>query len=162
MSLMTIGFCLLGNKKKSTSNDRKGGKKMSKTKKFLSPFLSLCWYFLSSMLQEFSCGIMLRSRKSKSWQQLGRKDRTKAEGIPSVLFNKANEPVMLPEFRELYERNSDIVGWLKMDGTRIEYPVMQNPQDASTTSIMISIKRKTKAASLLWTRIAGPKVRTLC
>lgn len=37
---------------------------------------------------------------------------------------------MLPEFRDLYERNSDIVGWLKIDGTRIEYPVMQSPQDS--------------------------------
>ena len=69
---------------------------------------------------------------------------------------------MLPEFRELYERNSDIVGWLKMDGTRIEYPVMQNPQDAEYYLNHDFDKRKTKAASLLWTRIAGPKVRTLC
>lgn len=45
------------------------------------------------------------------------------------MITKANEPVMLPEFRELYERNPDIVGWLKINGTRIEYPVMQNPQD---------------------------------
>lgn len=37
---------------------------------------------------------------------------------------------MLPEFRELYERNPDIVGWLQIDGTRIEYPVMQNTQDS--------------------------------
>lgn len=56
-------------------------------------------------------------------------DKGGGDAIPSPLLNKANEPVMLPEFQELYERNSDIVGWLKMDGTRIEYPVMQNPQD---------------------------------
>ena len=50
--------------------------------------------------------------------------------IPSPLITKVNKPVMLPEFRELYERNPDIVGWLKIDGTRINYPIMQNRQDA--------------------------------
>lgn len=33
----------------------------------------------------------------------------------------------LPEFTELYELNSDIVGWLKIPGTVIDYPVMQTP-----------------------------------
>lgn len=56
--------------------------------------------------------------------------KSEGEATPSPLSAKPNEPVMLAEFRELYERNPDIVGWLKMDGTRIEYPVMQNPQDA--------------------------------
>lgn len=33
--------------------------------------------------------------------------------------------VMLPEFEELYQINSDIVGWISIDGTRINYPVVQ-------------------------------------
>lgn len=49
--------------------------------------------------------------------------------LPSFQIGKESEPVMLPEFQELYERNPDIIGWLKIDGTRIDYPVMQNPQD---------------------------------
>lgn len=57
-------------------------------------------------------------------------DRGGGKSFPSTLLAKANEPVVLPEFRELYERNSDIVGWLQIDGTRIEYPVMQNTQDS--------------------------------
>lgn len=48
---------------------------------------------------------------------------------PLPLSTKAHEPVMLPEFQELYERNPDIIGWVKIDGTRIDYPVMQNFQD---------------------------------
>ena len=36
---------------------------------------------------------------------------------------------MLPEFQALYERNPDIIGWLTIDNTRIDYPVMQNLQD---------------------------------
>ena len=34
---------------------------------------------------------------------------------------------VLPEFRELYTLNNDIVGWLKIPGTDINYPVMQTP-----------------------------------
>ncbi|GAA0409712.1 hypothetical protein GCM10008933_44800 [Paenibacillus motobuensis] len=47
-----------------------------------------------------------------------------------IAFSFLHEPAMLPEFQELYQRNPDIVGWLKVDGTRIDYPIMQNPQDA--------------------------------
>ncbi|WP_338553711.1 class B sortase [Paenibacillus sp. KS-LC4] len=65
---------------------------------------------------------------TKVWEEGS--EKVGGDVFPSLLLDKANEPVMLPEFRELYERNSDIVGWLKMDGTRIEYPVMQRPQDA--------------------------------
>ncbi|AWB46620.1 SrtB family sortase [Paenibacillus sp. CAA11] len=64
---------------------------------------------------------------AKVWEE--KSDKGGGEEVPSSLITKGNELVMLPEFRELYKRNPDIVGWLKMDGTRIEYPVMQNPQD---------------------------------
>lgn len=39
------------------------------------------------------------------------------------------DPVMLPEYAVLYEENSDIIGWLSIDGTNIDYPVMQTPED---------------------------------
>lgn len=34
---------------------------------------------------------------------------------------------VLPEFAQLYEMNNDIVGWIRIDGTSINYPVMQTP-----------------------------------
>lgn len=39
------------------------------------------------------------------------------------------EPEILPEYRELYEGNSDLVGWICIDDTKINYPVMQTPDD---------------------------------
>ena len=33
----------------------------------------------------------------------------------------------LPEFAQLYAMNNDIVGWLRIPGTVIDYPVMQTP-----------------------------------
>ncbi len=43
---------------------------------------------------------------------------------------EAAEPVMLPEFKELYAQNSDIIGWLKIEGSLISYPVMHTPLNA--------------------------------
>ncbi len=34
---------------------------------------------------------------------------------------------ILREYAEVFSRNSDLVGWLKIDGTVINYPVMQTP-----------------------------------
>lgn len=39
------------------------------------------------------------------------------------------EPVILPEYAELYEQNSDIVGWITIPDTKINYPVMQSPDN---------------------------------
>lgn len=36
---------------------------------------------------------------------------------------------MLPQFQELYALNNDIVGWIKIPGTDINYPVMQTPDE---------------------------------
>lgn len=38
-------------------------------------------------------------------------------------------PEMLPEYKVLYEENPDVIGWLSIDGTNIDYPVMQTPGD---------------------------------
>lgn len=39
------------------------------------------------------------------------------------------EPGMLPGYKEIYEMNNDVVGWIKMEGTKMDYPVMQTPND---------------------------------
>ena len=35
-------------------------------------------------------------------------------------------PDILPEYQEIYEENHDLVGWLEIDGTVINYPVLQS------------------------------------
>jgi len=37
-----------------------------------------------------------------------------------------SEAVMLPEYAELYEQNNDMVGWISIPDTKINYPVMQS------------------------------------
>lgn len=42
---------------------------------------------------------------------------------------EAAEPTMIPGYAEIYAENEDTVGWLKIEGTRLDYPVMQTPND---------------------------------
>lgn len=39
------------------------------------------------------------------------------------------EPTMIPAYQELYEKNADTVGWLQIEGTKLNNPVMQTPED---------------------------------
>lgn len=37
--------------------------------------------------------------------------------------------VLLPQYKTLYEENSDLIGWVKIEDTPLDYPVMQNIED---------------------------------
>lgn len=41
----------------------------------------------------------------------------------------AQSAEVLPQYRSLYEENPDLVGWLRIDGTDIDLPVVQTPGD---------------------------------
>ena len=56
-------------------------------------------------------------------------DRSVRSGaLPYPLKEKAelDESLILPQYRELYELNHDFVGWITIQGTDIDYPVVQN------------------------------------
>ncbi len=62
-------------------------------------------------------------------------DATKVAGDEGVLTSmwdtdySIEELEMTPEFAELYSQNSDLVGWLEVVDSDINYPVMQTPND---------------------------------
>ena len=37
---------------------------------------------------------------------------------------------IIPQFQKLRQKNGDAVAWIKIDGTSVNYPVMQTPQDS--------------------------------
>ena len=41
----------------------------------------------------------------------------------------ASEPEKRASYRNLYLENADMVGWIQIEGTNIDYPVMQTPAD---------------------------------
>jgi len=46
---------------------------------------------------------------------------------PSATIAEPEPLNVLEKFTELYEQNSDLVGWIRITGTVIDYPVMQSP-----------------------------------
>ena len=49
------------------------------------------------------------------------------ENFPGDAVSTGND--FLPQYRALYTQNSDLAGWIQIDGTSINYPVMQSKQD---------------------------------
>lgn len=41
----------------------------------------------------------------------------------------ATEPTMIAGYEEIYNQNQDTVGWIKIENTKVNYPVMQSPDD---------------------------------
>ncbi|MFB6366324.1 class B sortase [Paenibacillus elgii] len=104
---------------------------MSKIKKFLIAFSFLLLVFSLVSIARTFLRDYEEQQQIKELAEMWNKEPDTGGGVaaPSPFITKTHE-VMLPEFQELYRRNPDIVGWLKIDGTRIEYPIMQNQQDS--------------------------------
>ncbi len=102
---------------------------MSKTKKILIAFsFLLLIYSIVSLVRPFLRDYGEQQQMKELAELWNKEPDTDKGAAPSS--KTTYEPVMLPEFRELYERNSDIVGWLEIDGTRVDYPIVQNQEDA--------------------------------
>lgn len=47
----------------------------------------------------------------------------------SAATGETAAPGMLPGYKDIYEQNNDTVGWIKIEGTKLNYPVLQTPSD---------------------------------
>ncbi|MGM9660964.1 MAG: class B sortase [Faecousia sp.] len=47
----------------------------------------------------------------------------------SAATGETAAPGMLPGYKDIYEQNNDTVGWLKIEGTKLNYPVLQTPDN---------------------------------
>ena len=57
--------------------------------------------------------------------------QNKTEGIDTeeAVKEADSKRVILPQYLPLYEKNHDFFGWLSIEGTDIDYPVMYTPDD---------------------------------
>lgn len=52
---------------------------------------------------------------------------------PTSMYTTVTDPEtgkeveLLPEYAQVYLQNNDLVGWIRIDGTSIDYPVLQTP-----------------------------------
>lgn len=58
-----------------------------------------------------------------------RQEQETQPSIPDATETDPTEPGMLPEYAVLYEKNDHLVGWIRIDGTVIDYPVVQTPEE---------------------------------
>ena len=42
---------------------------------------------------------------------------------------ETTEPPILQDYAAIYEENNHVVGWIKIEGTKVNYPVMQTPEE---------------------------------
>ena len=56
-------------------------------------------------------------------------EQAEPEQTQPVETTEATEPGMIPAYEEIYNQNNDLVGWIKLEGTKLNYPVMQTPDD---------------------------------
>lgn len=80
-------------------------------------------------------GIMYQvySSTSNSIQQesLRHQKELPSQQLPSATVSSREVPQqILPEYLSLYEQNHDMVGWLMIPDTSVDYPVLQHEEDA--------------------------------
>ena len=54
---------------------------------------------------------------------------------------------MLPGYKDIYDQNNDTVGWIKMEGTKMNYPVLQTPVIPTTTCTGILTRSRANGAA---------------
>lgn len=63
-----------------------------------------------------------------------------------------NEDGILLEYEGLYEMNPDMVGWIRIDGTPIDYPVMQTSVDNKDFYLYRNFEKQGVAAGSIYAR----------
>lgn len=117
-----------------------------------TPVLSFSMYILSAVLIVSMIGLliaiitdesddMVQQAELESLRELTdyglAGDMRRLADIPPILaFMGGEEPVavevcysMLPDMEALYKENPHIIGWITIENTKIDYPVMQTPED---------------------------------
>ena len=66
----------------------------------------------------------------------GREERSTADSIPVIPADTTREPAeeetapeILMQYASVYEQNPDLFGWICIENTVLDYPVMHTPDD---------------------------------
>ena len=84
--------------------------------------LPLTGVFLAS-----AAGIARHVADSCTQARMYRQLAAQTENFPDDTVLTGND--FLPQYQALYAQNSDLAGWIQIDGTGINYPVMQSKHD---------------------------------
>lgn len=97
--------------------------KVKKSKK-LSKFLFCLCLFL------FLATIVVIIVYSIKWYKGQKEQQVLVEQKKTEIPVTEEESIqILPEYRQLYDQNKDLIGWITIEDSVIDYPVMQTPED---------------------------------
>ena len=71
---------------------------------------------------------MDKSESHNDFQKLQEEVSERSDKTDIILKSEKDDMGMLIKYKDLYNRNNDLAGWVKIDGTNIDYPVMHTPQ----------------------------------
>ncbi len=59
-------------------------------------------------------------------------ETTPAPELVTITHPETGEPMeILPEYAEIFQKNTDMVGWICIPGTKLDYPVVQSPKQVN-------------------------------
>ena len=82
---------------------------------------------LTAVFLASTAGIARYAADSCTQSRMYRQLAAQTENFPGDAASTGNN--FLPQYQALYAQNSDLAGWIQIDGTNINYPVMQSKQD---------------------------------
>ncbi len=98
---------------------------MKSLKKFILPLSFFCLLISAAFFFVYYSDL-LQDRKDQ--EELIEKKEFVGDEAVSGLGNPEKEEI-LAQYAALHQENSDLIGWIKIEGTPLDYPVMQNEDD---------------------------------
>lgn len=97
---------------------------------FIISAIYIANYLINSSVQSSQYDELSAMVESLRGQQSNSADPTVPSGGSSDSSGgDTSESTILPEYQAVYELNPDMVGWIKIEGTKVDYPVMQTPDN---------------------------------
>ncbi len=90
----------------------------------------LCWLIVTQLMEQGES--VLEDTPQQSTQTQPTTVATEpptSEDTQATTEPEPTEPQMIPELAELFEQNPDIAGWIKIENTVVDYPVMYTPDE---------------------------------
>lgn len=92
-----------------------------------SGFLLVRYYVNSSKQEKIYSHLSQIMEKEEGATLPGNVSAQPKPEYTAVTDPEGNTVMILPQFEELYKLNPDVVGWMRIEGTALDYPVMYKP-----------------------------------
>ena len=95
---------------------------MSKLRRILFLIFFAVFVFSAAAIARYAANSYAQKRSYRHLVELAEQSAENETAQPV----QPQEPTMLARYEALYRENNDLVGWIKIDGTNINYPVVQS------------------------------------